>query len=89
MKLINEVVTFGELQSTIVKDWGDTPSDGVTPSEKLVYDTISETEKVVAASLTDMNKRLDNILSMNITSNGVTLTLQEWIDRISSVTIQK
>lgn len=94
IKTINHQSILGEgdieiKSSTPVTEWSDSPSDENTPSEKLVYDTTVESERVVAESLIDLNSRISNISLINITSNGVTHTLQEWIDIISTITIEK
>jgi hypothetical protein len=52
---------------------------------KVLYKTIKDNEEVTAGALYSLNERLDNILSLEITSNGTTLTLQEWIDKIGDI----
>lgn len=51
-------VTGGGGSVTPVTEWSDTPSDSNVPSEKLVYDTITENEEVTSAALNNLNTRL-------------------------------
>lgn len=75
-------IAEGANKTVVDSELTNTSSNSVQSS--VLYKTIKDNEEVTAGALYALNERLDNILSLKITSNGTTLTLQEWIDKIGN-----